>query len=74
MPFVSCNELAIATKSIASVSPPRTTIAFVENCPLFEWWEKSPEGKEGANIFLKYATYTLIEYEKALRDFITECL
>ena len=33
MPFVACNELAIATKSIASVSPPRTMDSFVENYP-----------------------------------------
>ena len=49
---------------------PRTTIAFVENCPLFEWWEKSPEGKEGANIILKYAMYSLVEKELLYKIFI----
>ena len=33
MPFVACNELAIATKSIASVLPHERRLHFVENCP-----------------------------------------
>ena len=47
MPFVACNELAIVTKSIASVSPPRTTIAFVENCPYLIGGRKARKGKRG---------------------------
>ena len=35
------------------------------NCNLVViWWEKIPEWKEGVNIILKYATYTLAENEK----------
>ena len=35
------------------------------NCNLVViWWEKIPEGKEGVNIILKYATYTLAENKK----------
>ena len=37
VPLVASNELAIVTKSIAFVSPPRTTDNFVKNCPKFEW-------------------------------------
>ena len=33
VPLVASNELAIVTKSIAFVSPPRTTDNLVENCP-----------------------------------------
>ena len=33
VPLVASNELAIVTKSIAFVSPPRTTDNFVKNCP-----------------------------------------
>ena len=33
VPLVASNELAIVTKSIAFVSPPRTTNNLVENCP-----------------------------------------
>ena len=33
VPLVASNELAIVTKSIAFVSPLRTTDNFVENCP-----------------------------------------
>ena len=40
MPFVACNELAIATKSIASVSPPRMTDNLVENCPYLSGWAR----------------------------------
>ena len=32
VPLVASNELAIVTKSIAFVSPPRTTDNLVENC------------------------------------------
>ena len=47
LPFVACNELAIATKSIASVCPPRTTDNLVENCPYLSGGRKARKGKRG---------------------------
>ena len=50
MPFVACNELAIATKSIASVSPPRTMNILVENCPYLSGGRNTGvSGKRGAS-------------------------
>ena len=51
VPLVASNELAIVTKSIAFVSPPRTMDNLVENCPIFEWREKYRRvRKEGAHL------------------------
>ena len=49
---------------------PTNDVFFCRELPLFEWWEKSPEGKEGANIILKYAMYSLVEKELLYKIFI----
>ena len=47
LPLVARNELAIVTKSIAFVSPPRTTDNLVENCPYLSGGRKARKGKRG---------------------------
>ncbi len=47
VPLVASNELAIVTKSIAFVSPPRTTDNLVENCPYLSGGRKARKGKRG---------------------------
>ena len=47
VPLVASNELAIVTKSIAFVSPPRTTDNLVENCPYLSGGREARKGKRG---------------------------
>ena len=47
---------------------PTNDVFFCRELPLFEWWEKIPEGKEGVNIILKYATYSLVVDEKTREE------
>ena len=47
VPLVASNELAIVTKSIAFVSPPRTTDNLVENYHYLSGGRKARKGKRG---------------------------
>ena len=65
VPLVASNELAIVTKSIAFVSPPRTTDNLVENCHIFEWWEKYRRvRKEGVHLIKSTRCPVLVEEQK----------